>query len=78
MAQDIQLDGTQYVHLAERSHYNNNYYQHRETGEIIFEKCEELYGTFAFWIWTPSQETFLGRSEDDITTGVITIHPDWD
>jgi len=77
MANEIQLDGTQYEHLADRSCYNNNYYQHRETGEIIFEKCEELEGTFAFWIWTPTEKNFIGRSEKDLTEGLITIHPDW-
>lgn len=77
MTNEIQLDGTQYIHLTERSCYNNNYYMHRETGEIIFEECEELYGTFAFWRWSSTDEIFLGRSEQDITEGLITIHPDW-
>jgi len=77
MAQTIELNGHDYVHLPERSAYNNNYYQHRETGQIIFEKCEEYEGTFAFWEWALDGETFLGRSEEDLTEGIIQVHPDW-
>ena len=77
MENTIQLDGSQYIHLPERSRYNNNYYRHRETGEIIYEKCEEFYGTYAFYRCTPTEEIFLGRSETDMDMGTVTVHTDW-
>ncbi len=77
MANEITLHGPDYIHLADRSFYNNNYFQHRETGEIIFEKCEEFEGTFAFWRWKPDNKIFLGRSENDLSEDTIVIRPDW-
>lgn len=77
MANEIQLDGSRYIHLADRSWYNNNYYQHEENGEIILEKCDEFYGEYEFYRWTPTEEFLLGRSDQDLTKGLITIHPDW-
>ena len=78
MAQEFLLNGDDYVHLKDRSCYNNNYYQHKETGVIIFEKCEEFEGTFAFYALAVDKELFLGRSGGGIENGVIIeIHPDW-
>jgi hypothetical protein len=77
MANEITLHGADFIHLTERSVYNNNYFQHRETGEIIFEECDELYGEFTFYRCTENEQIFLGRSENDLTEETIVIHPDW-
>lgn len=77
MGKEIELDGTQYIHLEDRSCYNNNYYQHKENGEIILEICDEFYGEYEFYRVSSNSEFLLGRSDQDITKGVITIHTDW-
>jgi hypothetical protein len=78
MANEITLHGADFVHLKERSVYNHNYYQHRETGEIILEDCDELYGEYTFYRCLEGKyEIFLGRGVNDLTEETIVIHPDW-
>ena len=77
MTQEFQINGNDYIHLAERSCYNNNYFQHRETGEIIFEKCNELAGSYDFYRIENNEQVWLGGSDQDLESGLITIHPDW-
>jgi hypothetical protein len=74
---EIELDGTQYVHLKKRSSYNNNYYQHKETGEVILEQYEECSNTYEYFSYVEGEPlTFLGTSMQYITDGIITIHTD--
>jgi hypothetical protein len=77
MAQSFQLDGNQYFHLEDRSSYNHNYYQHHTTGQIIYEECDGLHVEFRFYEIVGNEKIWLGASEQDITEGLITIHPDW-
>lgn len=37
------LNGQDFIHIPEKSCYNNNYYKHKETGVFIFEHCDEQY-----------------------------------
>jgi hypothetical protein len=74
---EIELDGTQYVHLKKRSSYNNNYYQHKETGEVIVEQYEECSNTYEYFSYVEGEPlTFLGTSVESIDNGIITIHTD--
>jgi hypothetical protein len=76
---DIILDGSEWEHISNGSLYNRNFYRNLRTGEMVLEVCEELEGTFAFYSVEPgSSPSFMGRSENDITDGIITVHPDWD
>ena len=36
-------------HMKEESFYNHNYYRNPQTGEIIFEECDELYNCCYFY-----------------------------
>ena len=77
---EIELDGTQYVHLKKRSSYNNNYYQHKETGEVIVERYEDCSNTYHYYNFSYVEGqplTFLGTSVESIDDGIITIHTDW-
>lgn len=78
MTKEITLDGTKYIHLKDRSAYNNNYYQHKETGEVILIQYEECSNAYEYFRYVQDQPLkFLGTSVDGIDDGVITIHPDW-
>ena len=78
MTKEITLDGTKYIHLEARSAYNNNYYQHKETGEVILVQYEECSNAYEYYLWVQDQPlTFLGTGMDYITDGVIIIDPDW-
>lgn len=55
------LDPKEFEHLPDISYYNNNYYKHIETGMIVFEKCDECYGTNYYTDVTDNKkEYFLG------------------
>jgi hypothetical protein len=78
MTKEITLDRTQFIHLAARSTYNNNYYQHKETGEIILEQYEECSNAYEYFRYGQDQLlTFLGTSVNHLDEGIITIDPDW-
>lgn len=80
---ELELDGTQYIKLEKRSTYNNNYFQHKVTGEIILAQYEECSDSYLYFSCVESQPlTFLGASTEYITDGIhdgtndgiITIH----
>ena len=77
MVTSFQIDGNQYLHLEDRSQYNHNYYQHQTTGQIIYEECDEVYGEYRFYEIINNENVWLGASDQDLTEGLITIHPDW-
>lgn len=55
------LDPKEFEHLPDISFYNNNYYKNRETGTIVFEKCDECYETNYYTDVTDNKnEYFLG------------------
>lgn len=57
------LNGQDFIHLPDQSCYNNNYYKHKETGIIIFEHCDELYGVNTYTdVTDPNSQYFLGCS----------------
>ena len=78
MNTEITLDRADYVYLETRSSYNNNYYQHKETGEVIVEQYEECSNTYDYFLFVEDKSlTFLGASVKRIDDGIITIHTDW-
>jgi hypothetical protein len=86
MTNEITLDGTQYLKLEKRSTYNNNYFQHKVTCEIILVQYEECSNAYEYFSYVEGQPlTFLGASIDYITDGIhdgahdgiIKIHTDW-
>jgi hypothetical protein len=75
---EITLDRGDYVYLNTRSSYNNNYYQHKETGEVIVEQYYESSNTYDYFSYVEGEPlTFLGASVKRIDDGIITIHTDW-
>lgn len=78
MTAEITLDRGDYFYLETRSSYNNNYYQHKETSEVIVKQYEEFSNTYKYFSYVEGQPlTFLGTSVESIDDGIITIHTDW-
>jgi len=78
--EEIILDRADYVCLEILSSYNNNYYQNKETGEVIVERYEECSNTYEYYNFSYVEGqplTFLGASAESIDNGIITIHTDW-
>ena len=74
MTSEITLDRKDYVHLQTRSSYNNNYYQHKETGEVILEQYDECSNAYDYFLYVQDQPlTFLGASVKSIEDGIITL-----
>ena len=74
MIAEIILDRKDYVYLQTRSSYNNNYYQHKETGEVILEQYEECSNAYDYFLYVQDQPlTFLGASIESIEDGIITL-----
>jgi hypothetical protein len=74
MTSDITLDIKDYVYLQRRSSYNNNYYQYKETGEVILEQYEECSNAYEYFLYVQDQPlTFLGASVKSIEDGIITL-----
>ena len=68
------LDRKDYVHLQTRSSYNNNYYQHKETGEVILEQYDECSNAYDYFLYVQDQPlTFLGASVNSIEDDIITL-----
>jgi hypothetical protein len=75
MTNTILLTGTDYFRLADRSSYNHNFYQHRETGEVLLEICSELYNSFEIYREENGELNFLGDSDDSLESVHVTIYP---
>ena len=74
MTSEITLDRKDYVHLQTRSSYDNNYYQHKETGVVILEKYVECSNDFEYFLYVQDQPlTFLGASVKSFDDDIITL-----
>ena len=73
MSDIIYLNGSNYLHLRERSCYNHNFYQHKETGEILLEICEEDYNSFEIYREGNEGLDYLGCSDTGFDSGSVEI-----
>lgn len=73
MTAEITLDRKDYVYLQTRSSYNNNYYQHKETGEVIVEQYFNCSNTYDYFSCVESGLIYIGESVKRLDDGIITI-----
>ena len=71
------INTLEYTHLTEQSCYNNNYYQHNVTNEIIFEHCDDN-GGYTLYKVINGEEIFLGGAYEDMESGkIIEVNSEW-
>ena len=74
MSDIIRLNQNDYCHLRERSSYNNNFYQHRETGEILLEICDEAFDSYSIYRLENGDLEFIGCSVTGMESEIIEIY----
>jgi hypothetical protein len=60
------LNKKEFVHLTEKSSYNNNYYKNTKRNFEIFEECDEAYNSFDFYLVQGKSEVYLGNANESV------------
>lgn len=58
------LNKSEFEYIPKGSVYNNNYYQHKKLGYCIYERCDEDYNTYSFYLIENEEMIFLGCSQN--------------
>lgn len=59
-----------FMHLPEKSSYNNNYYKNTKRNYEIFEECDEAYNSFDFYLVDGKSEIYLGCTYESISEDI--------
>lgn len=70
---ELILKPSDFSHLSAISSYNNNYYKHKKIGYVIFEKCNEEYNFYEFYLVENDHNIFMGGSSKGFNDTIISM-----
>lgn len=62
---ELVLDFDKLEVIKEESYYNNTYYRYGKKGLKLYQKCDEEYNTYDYYLIEGESKVFLGSADSD-------------